>query len=56
MCDDVVSTVAELEAKGVEFTRPVQDEGFGLTTMLRIPGAGEMQLYQPRHPITHELT
>jgi catechol 2,3-dioxygenase-like lactoylglutathione lyase family enzyme len=50
MCDDVVATVAELEAKGVEFARPVSDEGFGLLTALRLPGGGELGLYEPRHP------
>jgi predicted enzyme related to lactoylglutathione lyase len=50
MCDDIAATVAELEAKGAEFTRGIRDDGFGLTTALRIPGAGEMLLYQPRHP------
>ena len=50
MCDDVHATVRELEAKGVEFTRPVSDEGFGLMTALRIPGGGELGLYERRHP------
>ena len=50
MCDDINATVAELEGKGVEFTRPVSDEGFGLTTALRLPGGGELGLYEPRHP------
>ena len=50
MCDDVEATVAELEAKGVEFTRPVSDEGWGLVTAMRIPGGGELGLYEPRHP------
>ena len=49
MCDDILSTVADLEAKGVEFTRPVSDEGFGLMTSLRVPGGGELGLYQPLH-------
>ena len=51
MCDDVYETVAELEAKGVEFTQPVSDQGWGLLTTLRVPGAGDLDLYQPRHPI-----
>jgi catechol 2,3-dioxygenase-like lactoylglutathione lyase family enzyme len=55
MCDDVRSTVAELEAKGVTFTEPVSDQGFGLLTPLRIPGAGEIGLYQPRHPTAYDL-
>lgn len=54
MCDDIVATVAQLEAKGVEFTRPVSDEGFGLMTAMRVPGGDELGLYEPRHasPLT----
>jgi len=51
MCDDIESTVAELEAKGVEFARDVSDEGFGLVTSLKVPGGGELGLYEPRHPL-----
>src|SRR3984893_5343179 len=29
-CDDIEHTVAELKAKGVEFTGPVTDQGYGL--------------------------
>jgi catechol 2,3-dioxygenase-like lactoylglutathione lyase family enzyme len=50
MCDDVRATVEELAKKGVEFTREVSDEGFGLMTALRLPGGGELALYEPRHP------
>jgi catechol 2,3-dioxygenase-like lactoylglutathione lyase family enzyme len=50
MCDDVHATVAELERKGVEFTGPVSDEGFGLMTAIKLPGGGELGLYEPRHP------
>ncbi|ODU02400.1 MAG: extradiol dioxygenase [Pseudonocardia sp. SCN 72-86] len=50
MCDDVAAAVAELTAKGVEFTSPVTDQGWGLVTSLRVPGAGEIGLYEPRHP------
>ena len=49
MCDDIEATTAELKAKGVEFTRPVSDEGFGLMTAIRLPGGGELGLYEPRH-------
>ena len=55
MCDDVVTTVKELEARGVEFTRPIEQRGYGLITSLRVPGAGEIGLYQPRHATAHEL-
>ena len=51
MCDDVQVTVGELESKGVEFARPVSDQGFGLMTSMKLPGGGELGLYEPRHPI-----
>ncbi len=50
MCHDLERTVGELEAKGVEFVAPISDEGFGLVTRLQVPGAGEIGLYEPRHP------
>jgi catechol 2,3-dioxygenase-like lactoylglutathione lyase family enzyme len=50
LCDDGHATVAELEGKGVELTRPITDEGFGLVTGIRLPGGGELPLYEPRHP------
>jgi catechol 2,3-dioxygenase-like lactoylglutathione lyase family enzyme len=50
LCDDVHATVAELESKGVELTRPITDEGFGLVTGIQLPGGGELPLYEPRHP------
>ena len=55
MCDDIKTTVADLTAKGIEFTTPVEDQGFGLLTRLRIPGAGEVGLYQPKHPTAYDL-
>ncbi len=50
MCDDLEQTVAELADRGAEFTGGLRDEGFGRTTTIKIPGAGEMLLYQPHHP------
>jgi len=55
MCDDIAATVAELTAKGVEFTAPISQQGFGLMTRLRVPGGGELGLYQPRHPTAYDL-
>ena len=48
-CDDVHATMAELQAKGVEFTMPVADHGYGLVTAFRMPGGFDVQLYQPRY-------
>jgi catechol 2,3-dioxygenase-like lactoylglutathione lyase family enzyme len=55
MCDDIEATVAELRAKGVEVGDEIENRGFGLVTSFRVPGAGTMQLYQPRHPLAYEL-
>jgi catechol 2,3-dioxygenase-like lactoylglutathione lyase family enzyme len=49
MCPDIEQTVEELTRKGVEFTSPISDEGWGLTTSLKVPGLGEIGLYEPRH-------
>ena len=48
-CDDIRTTVAELKARGVEFTQDVQDMGYGLVTHFKVPGDFEVQLYQPRY-------
>jgi predicted enzyme related to lactoylglutathione lyase len=50
MCDDIRATMAELEAKGVEFARPIAEERWGLVTAIKLPGGGELGLYEPRHP------
>jgi catechol 2,3-dioxygenase-like lactoylglutathione lyase family enzyme len=55
MCDDIEATVAELTGKGVEFTSPVENQGFGLLARLRVPGAGEIGIYQPRHATAYDL-
>jgi hypothetical protein len=55
MCDDINATVDELKAKGVEFTGPVSDAGFGLVTSFKIPGGAELALYEPRHPTAISL-
>ncbi len=55
MCDDITATVEELTAKGVELARPVSDEGWGLMSSIRLPGGGELGLYEPRHPTAHSL-
>ena len=49
MCDDIVATVDELRAKGLEVRGEPEDEGWGVTTTLVLPGGPEVMLYQPRH-------
>jgi catechol 2,3-dioxygenase-like lactoylglutathione lyase family enzyme len=50
MCRDLQATLVELAAKGVEQTAVVTDEGWGLLARIRIPGGGEIGVYEPRHP------
>lgn len=50
MCDDIHQTLAELEAKGVEFAEPVNQQSWGLLSAIKIPGGEVLRLYQPRHP------
>jgi hypothetical protein len=50
MCDDIEATVAELRSRQVEFIRDVSDQGWGLLSALKLPGGGELGLYEPKHP------
>jgi predicted enzyme related to lactoylglutathione lyase len=51
MCDDINATIAELRAKGVDVKGEPEDEGYGITVMLRLPGGVDVQLYEPRHAV-----
>lgn len=55
ICDDLDATVAELRSRGAEFTGDIQDQGFGLVALLKVPGCQDMTLYQPRHATAYEL-
>ena len=48
-CDDIEETMSQLQAKGVVFTSPVEDQDFGLVTTFELPGGLEVMLYEPRH-------
>lgn len=55
MCDDLDATVSELAARGADFAGDAQDMGFGRGVQLRVPGADDMLLYEPRHAVAHSL-
>ena len=55
MCDDVEATMQELRAKGVEFTQDVSEERWGRLTRFRLPGGGEVGMYEPLHPRAIDL-
>jgi len=50
MCDSIEATKADLEAKGATFTTGIVDYGFGRAAHLDVPGAGDLMVYEPRHP------
>jgi hypothetical protein len=50
MCDDIVTTLEELRRRGVDVRGEPEDEGWGITTTLVLPGGVEVMLYERRHP------
>ena len=54
MCDDLASTMKSLEARNVLFSE-VNEAPWGIVTTFRLPGGGEIGLYQPTHPTALEL-
>jgi catechol 2,3-dioxygenase-like lactoylglutathione lyase family enzyme len=55
MCDDIQRTMAELSAKGIEFRGEPQEESFGITTTMLLPGGVEILLYESRHQTPLDL-
>ena len=55
MCDDLDETMAELQSKGVEFTQDPSEERWGRLTRFRLPGGGNLGLYEPHHPLGIDL-
>jgi catechol 2,3-dioxygenase-like lactoylglutathione lyase family enzyme len=54
MCDDLKVEMTSLEEKGVECSK-VQEQRWGSITKMRLPGGGEVGLYQPKHPTALDL-
>jgi hypothetical protein len=49
MCDDIHATLAGLRDKGVDVSRDVSGQGWGLLAAIRLPDGSELPIYQPRH-------
>lgn len=50
MCDDLKAEILALAAKGVKCSE-MQEARWGSITKIRLPGGGDVGLYQPKHPI-----
>jgi len=55
MCDDLKAEMSGLAKKGVQCSE-VTEARWGSITKIRLPGGGELGLYQPRHPSALGLT
>jgi catechol 2,3-dioxygenase-like lactoylglutathione lyase family enzyme len=49
MCTDLKAEIVALGARGVVCS-PVEEARWGSVTRIRLPGGGEVGLYQPNHP------
>jgi catechol 2,3-dioxygenase-like lactoylglutathione lyase family enzyme len=49
MCRDLATEMERLAARGVKCSA-VEEARWGSVTKIRLPGGGEVGLYQPRHP------
>jgi catechol 2,3-dioxygenase-like lactoylglutathione lyase family enzyme len=49
MCDDLKSTMKELEAKEAVFSKVVEAR-WGIVTSFLLPSGARVGLYQPKHP------
>ena len=49
MCEDLKATISALAAKGVQ-CGDVQELPWGILTKIKLPGGGDLGLYQPKHP------
>lgn len=49
MCDDLEATMDELTARGAQFEGEVEQQSWGSTIRLQVPGARPITLYQPKY-------
>jgi predicted enzyme related to lactoylglutathione lyase len=55
MCDDIETTMEELRTKGAKFRGKIEDREYGRVAMMIVPGADDIQLYQPTHKLAYNL-
>ena len=55
MCADLKAEIAALGEKGVKCSE-VQEERWGSISRIRLPGGGDLGLYQPKHPLAMAIT
>jgi len=48
ICDDIHAFIAEMKLANVDCSE-VKDEGWGLLSYIKLPGGGELGIYEARH-------
>jgi catechol 2,3-dioxygenase-like lactoylglutathione lyase family enzyme len=56
LCANIETTVKELQSKGIQVESPPHDERWGRLVTIRLPGGGELGIYQPKHPLASSAT
>jgi catechol 2,3-dioxygenase-like lactoylglutathione lyase family enzyme len=54
MCEDIEALMSRLRADGVT-CGPVTDQGWGLLGSVGLPSGANLSIYEPRHPLAHDL-
>ena len=54
MCNDLNAEVTVLAQKGVRCTE-IRQARWGTITKIKLPGGGEVGLYQPKHPLAPNM-
>lgn len=54
MCEDLKAEMTVLAEKGVQCSE-VQEARWGSITKMKLPGGGQIGLYQPKHPTALDL-
>ena len=54
MCDDLAATIEDLASRGATFTTEPADRPYGRVVMMAVPGADDIQLYEPHHATAYD--
>jgi hypothetical protein len=53
-CENVKKEISALAKKGVRCSR-LKEASWGSVTTIRLPGGGQIGLYQPKHPLARDV-
>jgi hypothetical protein len=55
LCSTRLVSVPNRRAQGAQFRGPIEEREYGRVIMMIVPGADDMQLYQPTHKLAFNL-